>query len=183
MGDTPMPTIGDASMFEATTVAPDDFRRVMGTFVTGATVVAIADPTGRPYGFSVNAFTSVSLHPPEVLVCIDRKVTGHQYFKIGKIFSVHILAVHQRNLCQNFVTKGIDRFQGLSVGCTPRGAPLIGNVLSVLECRVVNVFAASDHDIFLSAVQWCAATEGAPLIFHKGRFARIEPLLESTGQR
>jgi flavin reductase (DIM6/NTAB) family NADH-FMN oxidoreductase RutF len=178
-----MRTIGDASMFEATTVAPEDFRRVMGTFATGATVVALADPTGKPYGFSVNAFTSVSLHPPEVLVCIDRKVTGHRYFGVGKIFCVHILAAHQRDLSQNFVTKGIDRFQGLSVTCTPGGAPLISNVLSVLECRVVNVFPASDHDIFLAAVQWCAATEGVPLIFHKGRFARIQPFLGSDGKQ
>jgi flavin reductase (DIM6/NTAB) family NADH-FMN oxidoreductase RutF len=157
-------------------ITPDAFRGVMSIFATGVTVVALTNALGEPYGFSVNAFTSVSLSPPEVLVCIDRNVTGHPYFQVGTIFSVHILGVDQRNLCQRFITKGIDRFDRLSVGRTPSGAPLIPDVLATLECRVTNIFPASDHDIFLAAVQWFQSKEGAPLIFHRGKFAGLAPL-------
>jgi flavin reductase (DIM6/NTAB) family NADH-FMN oxidoreductase RutF len=154
-------------------VAPNEFRRVMGLFATGVTIVTIFDPNSRPYGFPVNAFSSVSLNPPEILICIDRAVSGHQYFRMGKLFSVHILNAQQASLCRRFTTKDIDRFEGLNVIATPAGAPLIQGVLVVIECQIVGILPASDHDIFLGRVSWLQSNQGNPLIFYGGHFLSL----------
>jgi len=154
-------------------VEKDEFRRVMGRFVTGVAIVTILDPDGRPYGFVVGSFTSVSLDPPEVLICIDRKVSGHRFFSRGKIFSVHVLRGNQESLCAQFLRKGIDRFEGLTVSRTPLGAPLIEGMLAVLECRIKEVLPAGDHDIFLSHVCWMQAWDGVPLLFYGGQLRSL----------
>src|SRR6266498_3806492 len=79
-------------------VTSDQFRQVMGNFATGITVVTTRGPNGKPYGLTVNSFTSVSLNPVLVLVCLDNKLSGLQSFKDSKHFGVSILSEHQEDL-------------------------------------------------------------------------------------
>ena len=93
-------------------VTPEEFREVMGRFATGVTIVTIEDEDGKPYGLTVNSFTSVSMHPPLVLVCLDNQLSGLANFKESGRFGVNILAEDQADLSDYFAQPGTDRSQG-----------------------------------------------------------------------
>src|SRR5215470_4963686 len=94
-----------------------DLRRVMGCFTTGVTVITTRDQSGRPYGLTANAVTSLSLEPPLLLICVDRKAETFPHFFDSKIFVLNILAEHQEEISRRFATTGGDKFAG--VGCHP----------------------------------------------------------------
>src|SRR5262249_19866131 len=113
-------------------VTSDQFRQVMGNFATGITVVTTRDRSGNPYGLTVNSFTSVSLNPLLVLVCLDHKLSGLQAFKDSKHFGVSILAHHQEDLSRMFAKKDSERppsiyFEG------KLGLPLLKHSIAVME--------------------------------------------------
>src|SRR5262245_44228566 len=93
---------------------PKELRRVMGCFATGVTVVTTRDAEGRPYGLTANAVTSVSLSPPLLLVCIDRKSESFPHFVNSGVFAINILAEHQEELSRRFATTGGEKFAGLT---------------------------------------------------------------------
>src|ERR1051326_7103139 len=130
----------------------DQFRQVMGNFATGITVVTTRDNAGRPYGLTVNSFTSVSLDPILVLVCLDNRLSGLQAFKNSKHFGVSILSEHQEDVSRIFAKKDAERpadiyFDG------QLGLPLLRNSIAVMECETVNVYEGGDHQIFLGEVK------------------------------
>src|SRR5437773_8286477 len=90
-------------------VTSDSFRQVMGNFATGITVVTTREAKGNPYGLTVNAFTSVSLDPVLVLVCLDNRVSGLKAFKDSKHFGVSILSEHQEDVSRIFAKKDSER--------------------------------------------------------------------------
>src|SRR5262245_27672641 len=120
-------------------VSPDQFRQVMGNFATGITVVTTRDARGNPYGLTVNSFTSVSLEPLLVLVCLDNKLSGLQYFRDSKHFGVSILSEHQEDMSRIFAKKDSERpltiyFQGRL------GMPLLRSSVATMECETVRVY-------------------------------------------
>jgi flavin reductase (DIM6/NTAB) family NADH-FMN oxidoreductase RutF len=123
----------------------------MGNFATGITVVTTKDRSGAPYGLTVNSFTSVSLNPVLVLVCLDNKLSGLQTFKESRHFGVSILSEHQEDLSRMFAKKDSEKppsiyFEG------KLGLPLLNNSLAIMECETVEVYAGEDHQIFLGEV-------------------------------
>ncbi len=156
------------------TISKDEFRRVLGHFATGVTIVTTRDEEGKPYGLTVNAFTSVSLDPLLVLICIDNSAGGYKLFAKGKYFGVNILSEKQEELSRRFSTRGnSDRFENLRYIEGNTGAPLLSESLARLECRIVAVYPGGDHTIFLAAVEEASSNHGRPLIFYRGRYAQL----------
>lgn len=148
-----------------------EFRRVMGRFATGVTVVTARGRDGEPVGLTVNAFASVSLDPLLVLVCVHRRASGYGPLLEAGCFAVNILARDQESLAVRFSAGNAQaRFQGLEVTDGPLGSPLLPRTLGWLECRIREVFPGGDHSILLAGVVACSGRDGDPLLFYQGRF-------------
>ena len=160
-------------------VAPDTFRKVMGHFVTGITVLTTLQD-GRPRGITVNALTSVSLEPPLVVVALDRRrfITPSVH-ETGR-YAVNVLSEDQQALSDCFagapVEPGRQRFCGAEWHAGESGLPLIDGAIATLECTVVETFSAGDHDLFIGRVDVLAndPEHAMPLLYYRRRYLRIE---------
>lgn len=145
----------------------------MGNFATGITVVTTRDANGNPYGLTVNSFTSVSLNPVLVLVCLDNRLSGLQAFRDSKHFGVSILSEHQEDLSRIFAKKDAERpsnvyFDG------KLGLPLLRNSIAVMECETVEVFEGGDHQIFLGEVHHVELVQtDHPLLYFRGKYRTL----------
>src|SRR4051812_229723 len=110
-------------------IDPQELRRVMGLFATGVTVITTRDASGQPYGLTANAVTSVSLDPPLLLICVDRKSETFPHFYDSKIFILNILADDQESVSRRFATSGGDKFDGLVYRLGPSGTPVLDGTL------------------------------------------------------
>ena len=150
-------------------VGQEKYRRVMGHFATGVTVVASRRAGGEPAGLTVNALTSVSLAPPLVLICVHRDADAHDVILQAGHFGVSFLKADQEDLALGFSRADPeDRFQGEPVVLGPLGSPLIHGALGWMECRVLDVHAGGDHSIIVAEVMECEAGDGDPLLFFRG---------------
>jgi flavin reductase (DIM6/NTAB) family NADH-FMN oxidoreductase RutF len=160
-------------------LTPDTFRRVMGHFVTGVTVVTALDGD-RPQGITVNALSSVSLEPPLVMVALDRRRFITPTVRDAGRFAVNILAEDQQALSDCFagadVSPGRDAFCGAAWHRGETGLPLIDGAIASLECTVVETFSAGDHDLFIGRVDAMAneSADAEPLLYFRRRYLRIE---------
>jgi len=149
---------------------PKLFRKALGTFTTGVTIVTAADAAGD-VGMTVNSFSSVSLAPPMVLWSIGRTSTHVDSFLQAEHFAVHVLASEQDDLATRFATKDVDRFADMAVGRGVAGVPLLDDVVARFECRTAHRYDGGDHVIIvgevLSFMQW----DREPLVFKAGRYA------------
>jgi flavin reductase (DIM6/NTAB) family NADH-FMN oxidoreductase RutF len=165
------------------TVDRDDsaaFRSVMARFATGVSVATTCDGPRR-YGITVNAFCSVSLHPPLVLVCIDRTSRVHQVLRDSGIFAVNFLRQDQAQISACFAEPSEERFGhfcGVASHVEATGAPVLDEALAFVDCRVVNVFPGGDHDIFIGEVRALGAAEGRPLLYYRSRYTALPPSAE-----
>ncbi|MDQ7849593.1 MAG: flavin reductase family protein [Armatimonadota bacterium] len=149
------------------------FRRVMGLFATGVTVLAVEIPDGV-HGMTANAVASVSLDPILVLVCVDRRARTRQYLQTGRPFSINILRQEQEPLSRYFA--GAWRYAGAPEFRFQRWAhgPLLVGALASVGCRVERLVEAGDHTIVLGAVTGLHQGEpGDPLLFFGGRYRRL----------
>jgi flavin reductase (DIM6/NTAB) family NADH-FMN oxidoreductase RutF len=156
-------------------VDPADFRRALGQFAAGVTVVTTRDGQGRSLGLTVTAFASVSLEPPLVLVCVDHRSEAHAGFRHAGLFGISILAEGQRELSQRFAAGGPAKFSGLALVKGTTGVPLIPGALAHLECRVSAAHAAGDHTIYVGEVLAVEARPGRPLLYHDRDYRRLAP--------
>ncbi len=157
--------IGKAAAFDE-----KEFRRVLGQFATGVTVVTARDKSGAPVGTTVNSFTSVSLNPPLVLWCLAHSSKSIAVFRKASHFAVNILAAGQHALSHRFATPAPDKFEGVDYADGPVGVPLLRGVIAHIVCRRVQRMLGGDHDIFLGRVEEFKRFEGKPLVFHSGRY-------------
>jgi flavin reductase (DIM6/NTAB) family NADH-FMN oxidoreductase RutF len=145
------------------------FRDVMGRFPTGVTLVTTRGEGGAPLGLTVSAFTSVSLDPILVLVCIHREANSHDPIIEGGSFAVNILTSDQADLAIRFSSGLVEeRFRGLEPEESPLGNPLLPGSLAWLDCRVKEAFPGGDHSVVLAEVVDCLGRDGDPLLFHRG---------------
>lgn len=152
------------------------FRQVMRTFPTGVTVVAARDGEGVPLGLTVNSFTSVSLDPPTVLICIDRGSTSHDRLVDAGAFTVNILASGQDALASRFATDpAADRFDGVVWSAGPNGAPVLDGVAAWLACTVEAVHPGGDHSILVARVDDARAASPSSMVFFGGAFGEMGP--------
>ncbi len=154
-------------------IAPADFRRVLGHFATGVTIVTTCDGDARPTGLTASAFTSVSLDPPLVLVCIDHKSQSHGSLVDRGRFAINILSVDQEALSRKFATTRLDKFDGVAYRLSPRGLPIIVEALAHLECVTINTHVEGDHTILVGRVEEASAGSGHPLLYYRGQYERL----------
>lgn len=151
-------------------LTPAEFRTALRNFATGVTVVTTRDGDGRPTGLTASAFTSVSLRPPLVLVCVDHAATAHPAFRAHGRFAVNVLRREQEALSRRFAESGGDKFDGVSYHDGDTGLPLLDDALATLECRVIQAHEAGDHTIFVGAVEAVTVAGGRPLVYFHGGY-------------
>jgi flavin reductase (DIM6/NTAB) family NADH-FMN oxidoreductase RutF len=150
-----------------------ELRRVMGMFATGVTVITTRDAKGTCYGLTANAVTSLSLVPPLLLVCVDKKAETHPHFFDSKEFVVNILADDQEGLSARFAKSGGDKFTGVGSRRGRRGLPVLDGALAHVECRIVETHEGGDHVIHIGQVEHAEVAGGRPLLFFQGRYRRL----------
>jgi flavin reductase (DIM6/NTAB) family NADH-FMN oxidoreductase RutF len=154
-------------------VAPDDFRRVLGHFAAGVTIITTTDGEGRPTGLTVSAFCSVSLDPPQILVCIDHKSQSYPALRDGGRFAVNILGSDHESVSRRFATTRLDKFDGVPFTLGTLGVPLIDGALAQLECRTVSHHVEGDHTILVGRVEEARNGAGEPLLYYRGQYGRL----------
>ena len=156
------------------------FRKVLGHFATGVTVVTTRQRSGAPWGFTVNSFTSVSLTPPLILICVDHGSESFRSMQEAEYFAVNFLAENQEELSRKFAAKSADRFRGLAYSEGGHGSPLLAGCLGFVECRKIACHSHGDHIILIAEVLEAEAHGGHPLLFYRSSYTRLEPSLEPT---
>lgn len=152
-----------------------ELRRVMGLFATGVTIITTRDESGCPFGFTANAVSSVSLVPPLMLVCVDKKADTYPYFERSGVFTVNILAEDQEMLSRKFATSGIEKFAGIGYRKNELGCAVLDDAVGHLACRIVRAIDAGDHTIYLGEVDTADAGDGPPLLFFRGGYRKLGP--------
>jgi flavin reductase (DIM6/NTAB) family NADH-FMN oxidoreductase RutF len=149
------------------------FRQACGKFATGITIVTVMGPDGLPHGMTVNSFTSVSLEPPLVLVCIDRKAAILPKLQAARYFGINVLAEEQQALSTQFARRGTDRFESVPWFAGELGVPLLDGALAHYECSVASVTEGGDHLIFIAEVQHLQCFAGRPLLYYGSDYATL----------
>jgi flavin reductase (DIM6/NTAB) family NADH-FMN oxidoreductase RutF len=160
-------------------VTEREFRRAMGCFATGVTIITV-DDEGEVHGMTANAFASVSLDPQLVLVCVDQRARTHAHLQAKKRFGVNVLAESQRALSEHYAlpAEAQDRAEaeaGTRFERTAHGTPVLQGALAYLECRLHTVQDAGDHTIFIALVEDVVVREGDPLLYFRGMYRSIGP--------
>ncbi len=150
-----------------------DFRRVCGKFPTGVTVTTLVGTDGKPYGITLSSFTSLSLAPPLVLVCIDHRAAIFAHFGIGKHFGINILSEGQRDLSVQFSRNWSDRFLGVRWRPGITGVPLLEDVPGTLECIATEILRVGDHSIVIGQALHLRITEEPPLAYFESSYGKV----------
>ena len=151
-----------------------EFRQALGHFAAAVTVVTLVRDDDSPAGITVTAFSSLSLEPPLVLVCIDKRAKLHDQFQIDRSFAVNILSEEQEAVSRTFAQSEQDPFK--EVGYTPgtMGAPLIQDSICSIECRVVDLLPGGDHTIIVGEVEGTRIREAKPLVYFRSGYCAIK---------
>lgn len=165
---------------------PDRFRRALGHFATGVTVVTAMDPgpdegSETPVGFACQAFAALSLDPPLVLFCPSKTSSTWPAIQRAGRFCINVLSASQRHVSQTFGTPGADRFGSVRWHLAPSGAPVLDGVLTWIDCAIDNVYEAGDHHVVIGHVTALDSPgDDRPLLFYRGSYTATE-LLPSAG--
>jgi flavin reductase (DIM6/NTAB) family NADH-FMN oxidoreductase RutF len=159
----------------------EQFRRAMASFATGVTVITV-DDHGRVHGMTANAFTSVSLEPQLVLVCVDHNAQTHAHLTTRKRFGINVLSEAQAAISEHYADpernpEGAER-AGASFDRTAQGTPVLHGALAYLECRLQDARDAGDHTIFIAEVEDVVVRKGKPLLFFESEYHPIGDSLE-----
>ena len=154
---------------------PKDFRKALGSFATGVTIVTACDPSGEPSGLTVNSFASVSLDPPLILWSLSLYTPVLDAFRDCTHYAVNVLAADQVDLSNSFAKPGDSkhRFDGLTYESGCGGAPLLPGCCAWFECRNETQHAGGDHLIFVGRVEKYRREERVPLLFQGGAYRQL----------
>jgi flavin reductase (DIM6/NTAB) family NADH-FMN oxidoreductase RutF len=147
-----------------------DYRRALGQFATGVTVVTARASDGRKVGVTVNSFSSVSLDPPLILWSLSRQTPSFIDFTNATHFAVNVLEARQHHLSRQFSTPLPDKFAGVEFEEVTGGVPLLHGALAQFVCRKVRQHDGGDHIILVGEVEQYKYNQGEPLVFHSGRY-------------
>jgi len=161
----------------ATALTAREFRNALGQFATGVTVVTVEREPGSVFGMTANSFTSVSLHPMLILVCVDEKAKILPLLHKKQRFGVSVLKQGQQAISKYFAQgeQNSGAEEGLSVRFrwTPEGVPILEDAVAQLSCSVVAAHAAGDHTIVVGKVEDAEIKGGEPLLFFRGEYRHI----------
>ena len=154
-------------------VSKDEFRSALGRFASGVTVVTTKTKDDKPIGITVSAFASVSLEPPLILVCIDKRASIHDVLEEGHHFAVNVLAENQEVVSRRFASKDPDRFAGTGYTEGIEGDPILNDSLACVECHVVHSYPGGDHTIIVGQVERMNVSDGKPLAYFRGGYVQL----------
>lgn len=154
-------------------ITHQEFRTALSRFASGVTIVTSLDAEDRFHGITVSAFSSVSLDPPRVLICVDRSTGSHFVLESSQAFVVNVLSSLQTELSERFAAHISNKFEGVSFETGIDGIPVLHNCLANLECRVVDIFDGGDHSIFVGEIERSTVADGDPLIYFRGDYRKI----------
>lgn len=149
------------------------FRHACSKFATGVTIASVLDPDGKPHGLTVNSFTSISLAPPLILICIDRNTKVLEYFRLAACFGVSVLSAGQQEISNRFAASGENRFHHTAWHGAKSGAPLIDGALATFDCEVTQIVEAGDHSIFIGIVKALTIADGQPLVYFQSGYQEL----------
>ena len=155
-------------------IDPLALRAAFGTFLTGVTVITTRDPDGTPRGMTANSFTSVSLDPPLLLICVGKTATSFPAFSACSSFAVNILHEDQIPLSTTFASKATDKFENVPHDTLHTGAPILRDCLTWFDCSVHQSMEAGDHVILIGRIQAFGTSPSPPLGFCRGRYAEVK---------
>ena len=145
-------------------------RNLFGTFLTGVTIVTLRDADGLPRGFTANSFTSVSLDPPLILVCVANSASSYASLCETERFAVNILGDGQRHASNAFASRTGRKFADVPTRSTADGPPFVESSLSAMECIRELVVPAGDHAIVIGRVIGFRMGSGQPLGYYRGGY-------------
>jgi flavin reductase (DIM6/NTAB) family NADH-FMN oxidoreductase RutF len=159
------------------TATSSDFRKAMGCFATGVTVITV-DDEDQVQGMTANAFTAVSLDPLLVLVCVDQRARTHAHLHAKKRFGVNVLCADQQRISEYYARpdrthERAETEAGAKFDRTAQGTPVLHGALAYLECKLHTVQDAGDHTIFIAEVEEVVVREGEPLLFFRSKYRNI----------
>ena len=149
------------------------FRRCLGRFATGVTVVTCAGPEGEHFGMTVNSFSSVSLEPPLILWNIAKVSRSLEAFLAAEYFGVNVLGREQEDLAVQFAQSDV-AFETVDHGTSKRGVPRLEDAIAWFECRTVQTLDSGDHHVILAEVTDFMSADGEPLLFFRGEYRGIQ---------
>jgi flavin reductase (DIM6/NTAB) family NADH-FMN oxidoreductase RutF len=135
--------------------------------------VTTCDADERPTGLTASAFSSVSLDPPLVLICVDHKSQSYPALREAGRFAINFLHCDHEPISRRFASTRLDKFDGVAFRLGVLGVPLIDGALAQLECETVNAHVEGDHTIFVGRVESAGVGEGEPLLYYRGRYHRL----------
>ena len=149
------------------------FRRAAAKFATGITIVTTRAIDGTPHGFTANSFTSVSLTPPVLLVCVDFRCSVLPHLQIASHFGINVLSENQRALSTRFAELPEGRFAGVDWSPGVTDVPLISGTLARFECRRSQIVEIGDHAVVIGEVLTAEVFAGRPLLFFDSGYQQI----------
>ena len=173
-----------------------EFRKAMGSFATGVTIITVdlegeghgeahgevrGEVHGEVHGMTANAFTSVSLDPLLVLVCVDHSTRTHAHLHAKKRFGINVLSAGQRAISEYYARPDRDHVRaeaeaGARFERTQHGTPMLRGALAYLECRLHSAQQAGDHTVFIAEVEDVVVRPGEPLLFFRGDYRKVEEI-------
>lgn len=158
-------------------IEPAHFRRVMGCFATGVTVI-LAEAEGETRGMTANAFMSGSLDPPLCVVSVAKRAHMHAHLAAARRFSVNVLAAGQEDFATHFAGR---RVLGADPALNRRGgAPVLPGAVALIVADIAASHDCGDHTLFVGHIRLMEADDRPPLLYHKSRFAALLPMHEAT---
>jgi flavin reductase (DIM6/NTAB) family NADH-FMN oxidoreductase RutF len=155
-------------------ITNDEFKAALGRFASGVTVVTTKDADGKLHGLTVSAFSSVSMNPPLILVCILKNTGSYSSFEESKSFVVNILDESQQQISNHFASHLHDKFSGQHYQLNESGLPVIANCLASLECILKHSYDGGDHTIFVGEILRATSRNGQPLVYWYGDYQKLE---------
>ncbi len=154
-----------------------DFRRTLGQFPTGVTVITARNPEGEPVGVTANSFNSVSVDPPLVLWSVDRTALSAKAFEQAEYFAINVLSIEQVEMSNRFASKSDNKFAGVNFQNGIGESPLLNDCAAQFQCKTWQLYDGGDHIIVVGEVLKYARNEDvSPLVFSQGAYAEVSAL-------
>lgn len=150
-----------------------EFRNAMGSFLTGVTIITVQDEDGSVHGMTANSFTSVSLEPPIILVCLDHHSNTLQKIKKANKFGVNILSEKQLDVSKLFANQKTEKIPSYDIDVDEHDVPIIQDSISSVSCRVIKSDIIGDHTVIYGEVDNLMMNDGKPLGFFRGSYLSI----------
>jgi flavin reductase (DIM6/NTAB) family NADH-FMN oxidoreductase RutF len=164
----------EATSWGSVDVQPASLRKLLGTYPTGVAIVTTRAPDGRPVGLTINSFASLSLDPPLVLWSLVNHSPNLAVFRDCAHFAINILSSDHEAVARRFASAAVpDKFADVAWQAAPEGVPAIDEAIATLVCAHDHSRDTGDHMLFIGRVVRTASREGAPLVFHSGRFTSL----------